>query len=131
MTLTMNGRRRIALATVQFVAASGCVSTSLDLPRDHPANPKAPTVPLVLSQPLGVGAAEPAAAKELPASHVGHPGEEHGGAQQSKPETKPETGDVWTCPMHPEIVRPGPGQCPTCGMNLVKKAKSPQPKGDH
>jgi len=24
----------------------------------------------------------------------------------------------WTCPMHPEIVRPGPGACPICGMAL-------------
>ena len=25
---------------------------------------------------------------------------------------------VYTCPMHPEIVRPGPGSCPICGMAL-------------
>jgi heavy metal translocating P-type ATPase len=24
----------------------------------------------------------------------------------------------WTCPMHPEIRRPGPGSCPICGMAL-------------
>jgi Cu+-exporting ATPase len=24
----------------------------------------------------------------------------------------------WTCPMHPEIVRDGPGNCPICGMAL-------------
>jgi Cu+-exporting ATPase len=24
----------------------------------------------------------------------------------------------WTCPMHPQIVRPGPGNCPICGMAL-------------
>ena len=28
------------------------------------------------------------------------------------------TGGDWTCPMHPEIVRPGPGACPKCGMEL-------------
>lgn len=28
--------------------------------------------------------------------------------------------DVWTCPMHPQIRKDGPGQCPICGMNLVK-----------
>ncbi|KQU64160.1 haloacid dehalogenase [Phycicoccus sp. Root563] len=29
-------------------------------------------------------------------------------------------GDLqeWTCPMHPEIRRPGPGSCPICGMAL-------------
>jgi Cu+-exporting ATPase len=24
----------------------------------------------------------------------------------------------WTCPMHPQIVREEPGNCPTCGMAL-------------
>lgn len=28
---------------------------------------------------------------------------------------------VWTCPMHPQIQRSGPGNCPICGMKLVKK----------
>ena len=27
-------------------------------------------------------------------------------------------GTIWTCPMHPEIRREGPGQCPICGMAL-------------
>jgi Cu+-exporting ATPase len=27
-------------------------------------------------------------------------------------------GTVWTCPMHPEIRRDAPGQCPICGMAL-------------
>lgn len=28
---------------------------------------------------------------------------------------------IYTCPMHPEIIRDKPGSCPICGMNLVKK----------
>ena len=27
-------------------------------------------------------------------------------------------GTIWTCPMHPEIRRNGPGHCPICGMAL-------------
>jgi P-type Cu+ transporter len=27
-------------------------------------------------------------------------------------------GASWTCPMHPEIIRDGPGSCPICGMTL-------------
>src|SRR5512139_3168649 len=41
--------------------------------------------------------------------------------------TKPATtgaGQVWTCPMHPEIRRPGPGACPICGMALEPLAPS-------
>jgi Cu+-exporting ATPase len=30
----------------------------------------------------------------------------------------PVPGATYTCPMHPEIVRPGPGSCPICGMAL-------------
>ncbi len=30
-------------------------------------------------------------------------------------------GGEWTCPMHPEIVRDGPGDCPKCGMALEPK----------
>ena len=30
--------------------------------------------------------------------------------------------DVYTCPMHPEVLLDKPGKCPKCGMNLVKKA---------
>lgn len=28
------------------------------------------------------------------------------------------SGSKWTCPMHPQIVRDGPGACPICGMAL-------------
>jgi hypothetical protein len=28
---------------------------------------------------------------------------------------------LYTCKMHPEILREKPGKCPKCGMTLVKK----------
>jgi RND family efflux transporter MFP subunit len=28
--------------------------------------------------------------------------------------------EIWYCPMHPSIRRPGPGSCPICGMTLVR-----------
>ena len=31
----------------------------------------------------------------------------------------PPPGTAYTCPMHPEIVRDAPGDCPICGMALV------------
>jgi Cu+-exporting ATPase len=37
--------------------------------------------------------------------------------QSPKTETAP-AGTKYTCPMHPEIVRDGPGSCPICGMAL-------------
>ena len=30
----------------------------------------------------------------------------------------------YTCPMHPEIVRDGPGACPICGMALEARVVS-------
>ena len=30
---------------------------------------------------------------------------------------------TYTCPMHPEILRNKPGQCPICGMDLVEKTE--------
>ena len=38
--------------------------------------------------------------------------------------------DVYTCPMHPEIIRDKPGKCPICGMDLVKKETGGQKSGD-
>lgn len=46
----------------------------------------------------------------------------------------PSPGDEveWTCPMHPEIRRPGPGSCPICGMALepvtVTASSGPNPE---
>jgi len=31
------------------------------------------------------------------------------------------TGKEYTCPMHPQIVRDQPGNCPICGMELVER----------
>src|SRR5256885_13574452 len=31
------------------------------------------------------------------------------------------TGEIYTCPMHPQVIRDKPGNCPICGMALVKK----------
>ncbi len=45
----------------------------------------------------------------------------HGHAMHGGPPVDPSTvpaGSKWTCPMHPEIVRDGPGSCPICGMAL-------------
>jgi Cu(I)/Ag(I) efflux system membrane fusion protein len=36
------------------------------------------------------------------------------------------TNPKYRCPMHPQIVRDEPGQCPICGMTLVKFEEEPQ-----
>jgi Cu(I)/Ag(I) efflux system membrane fusion protein len=37
--------------------------------------------------------------------------------------------EQWTCPMHPSIVQDHPGDCPICGMKLVKVAATAAPSG--
>jgi Cu+-exporting ATPase len=38
------------------------------------------------------------------------------------------TRTEYTCPMHPEIVRPGPGSCPICGMALEPRTVTAAPE---
>ncbi|MEJ0081526.1 MAG: efflux RND transporter periplasmic adaptor subunit [Puia sp.] len=40
---------------------------------------------------------------------------------KNKPVETIQTKEVWTCSMHPEVIRDGPGSCPICGMDLIKK----------
>ena len=67
-------------------------------------------------------AADPAKyLKAEPAKDHAHAGHHHAhahGAAPAKPAAAPAPGVKWTCPMHPEIVRDGPGSCPICGMAL-------------
>ncbi len=39
--------------------------------------------------------------------------------------------EIYTCPMHPQIIRNELGNCPICGMNLVKKVSEKQPEESH
>ena len=42
----------------------------------------------------------------------------HIAPSQSKPVTAAPEGTIYTCPMHPQIRQPAPGNCPICGMTL-------------
>lgn len=90
-------------------------STLLD-PRSHIANRPITAVMLVLV--IGVllglmlrrGDNPPTnQSPNVESSHAGH--------KQEKPA-------IWTCSMHPQIRRDGPGSCPICGMDLVPVKKS-------
>jgi Cu+-exporting ATPase len=42
----------------------------------------------------------------------------------ARPEPEAAPGAIWTCPMHPQIRRDGPGTCPICGMALEPEEPS-------
>ncbi len=42
-------------------------------------------------------------------------------AMSDKPD-KTDKDAVWTCSMHPEVEKSEPGQCPICGMDLIKRS---------
>lgn len=92
----------------------GCAEGTLlaSRPAEDPSNPAAPEAPLSPSPPLSISTS--------PATPPPPPGEV-----------------VYTCVMHPQIIRDAPGACPLCGMTLVpipKPAAAPpahqhQPRG--
>src|SRR6185369_1766067 len=51
---------------------------------------------------------------------------------QQKKGAAPKTGQatqakvLYTCAMHPFIIKDAPGTCPICGMQLIKKVEAPQ-----
>lgn len=45
---------------------------------------------------------------------------DHASAQTEKPA---EPAELWQCPMHPTVIQDHPGDCPICGMRLVKVSK--------
>jgi len=50
---------------------------------------------------------------------VSHRHVAHGHAESGDPRRPaPPEGAIYTCPMHPQIRRPAPGNCPICGMAL-------------
>lgn len=46
------------------------------------------------------------------------------GIRSDEPVETQHQKEVYTCSMHPEIIRDKPGNCPICGMTLVKKQSS-------
>jgi membrane fusion protein, copper/silver efflux system len=43
------------------------------------------------------------------------------GCANEQPAAKRQNAAQYTCPMHPELVKDTPGDCPKCGMKLVQK----------
>ncbi len=46
-------------------------------------------------------------------------------AERSRERDPAKSAAIYTCPMHPEIRRAGPGSCPKCGMTLEPRTATP------
>ncbi|HLK39789.1 MAG TPA: copper-translocating P-type ATPase [Polyangiaceae bacterium] len=81
-----------------------------------------------------MGAPTPVEAKEPPrhACHACHPHQANHAHHAPPAAAKPaRPGDVYTCPMHPEVVRDTPGSCPICGMALEPRTPSLREEENH
>ena len=116
--------------SVAALLLTACVSSELEVPANHPGNPDANPGQVAQSTALRK---EPVPAKNGEPAASPHAGHEHHSEtpppaareatqpQSSAPNQQTPENTTYVCPMHPEIVRKEPGECPICGMKLVPK----------
>ena len=108
---------RLVLTLALGVVLAACVDTTLETPKNHPANPSFHAANPSKPPPALNTNFEPFAAYDEKAVDA---------SPTDQAPAPPAT--IYTCPMHPEIVRDAPGNCPICGMKLVpKKDAKPSP----
>lgn len=118
-------------ALVRFcstVALLGCAPASLEVPVGHPADATTVTpLPDIHLARLDDGALHSEGHPGVAAIGHAHHGPGNDEAVATSNDTNSGGTPRWTCPMHPEVLRDGPGSCPICGMHLVEKKASPPP----
>jgi hypothetical protein len=122
-------QHQLAVAAAALLLTA-CVKSELEVPDDHPGSPDANPGQVAPSTALRK---EPALAENsAPAAspHAGHERHSETPAPVASEATQPQSSapsqqapdtTTYVCPMHPEVVRKEPGECPICGMNLVPK----------
>lgn len=102
---------------------AACAETTLETPSEHPANSRGhsealPSVATALAPGFDPFSAYPAPESASSAEPSHHHAEAAEPAQKTV---------IYTCPMHPEIRKEAPGNCPICGMRLVPKEPQTEP----
>ena len=65
---------------------------------------------------------KPPSVKTTPAEEKTEEGQKSGKVEDSSKSVSPSgMVTIYTCPMHPEVILDKPGNCPICGMKLIKK----------
>ncbi len=128
----------VAGALLLALALVGCAVHLPPPPASNPANPQAAEAATRPMRPTLVASSRtflsPSAddreqkAKQMDHSAMAHDsmqGMSHGApAASPTARTSAPTTDIFTCPMHPEIKETKPGNCPSCGMTLIKASAS-------
>ena len=68
--------------------------------------------------------------RQNPEAFLNRPAAQPIGITRQAP-AKPKPDQKYTCPMHPEIIRDGPGSCPICGMALEPLTVSLEEEENH
>lgn len=123
------------LLAITFV--TGCAVSLPSPPSSNPADANASEAVAPPLQPTLLASSRtflsPAAddreqaAKQMDMSKMNHGANGMGAMQrpmnEANPTPKPSSDEAYyTCVMHPQIHEAKPGQCPICGMTLVKKS---------
>lgn len=122
----------------------GCAVTLPPTPQPNPADPHAPEATTAPLRPTLLATSRSfvsrtaddreQAAKQMDMSKMkrgandmgGMPHSMSGMSDMAKP-SPASANSYYTCVMHPQIHEDKPGQCPICGMTLVKKPEGAKP----
>lgn len=124
------------IGVMAALLAGGCAATT-PAPRfsavspadkDGPESGTPPPAPALASEPEALAPVPPVGAPKPAEGHEGHPMpaeapavREHEGHSPGVPAAPSPAGQLYSCPMHPEVEQASPGSCPKCGMTLVRR----------
>lgn len=101
-----------------MLAIGGCVFQPPPLPAENPADPGAPAATTAPFQPRLLANSR---------SFLSPTTENRENRLTPEPhQLSPRAAIIYTCPMQPEIQETKPGNCPICGMTLVRKTSMPK-----